>query len=70
MQKFLLTLFFAALVAVSAGQSASAHPRHMLRKPLAAATDQFRNANNAVIVMPATEPASIYSGGWSAPAGR
>jgi hypothetical protein len=70
MQKFISTLFFAALVAISAGQSASAHPRHVLRRQPPAMTEQFRNANNAVIVVPATEPASMYSGGWSAPAGR
>ncbi len=53
----------AALIAVSMAQTASASDRHHARK-----VQQFRNANNAVVVQPSAP--QNYSGGYSAPAGR
>jgi uncharacterized membrane protein len=64
MRKTVLTALGAALIAVATTQIASAHEHHHARK-----VEQFRNANNAVVVAPASTP-EIYSGGWSAPAGR
>lgn len=69
MRKIILTAVGAALIAVSMVQTASAADRHQARK-----LQQFRNANNAVVVAPTpVYPQAypdIYSGGWSAPAGR
>ena len=59
-----LKVMGAALIAVSMGQTASASDRHHTRK-----VEQFRNANNAVVVVPPSAPQN-YSGGYSAPAGR
>jgi hypothetical protein len=64
MRKTILTALGAALIAVSMAQTASAGDRHQARK-----VEQFRNANNAVIVVPPSAPQN-YSGGYSAPAGR
>ncbi|HWZ39397.1 MAG TPA: hypothetical protein VNY08_13955 [Bradyrhizobium sp.] len=68
MRKIILTAIGAALIAVSTAQAASAAERHHARK-----VEHFRNANNAVVVVQPSAPQvypEIYSGGWSAPAGR
>ena len=66
MRKIILTAIGAALIAASTAQAASASDRHHVRK-----VEHFRNANNAVVVVPpAPSYPEIYSGGWSAPAGR
>jgi hypothetical protein len=64
MRKTILTALGATLIALSMAQAASAAEQHHARK-----VQQFRNANNAVIVVQPSDP-QIYSGGWSAPAGR
>ena len=64
MRKTILTTLGAALIAVSMAQTASASDRHHTRK-----VEQFRNANNAIVVVQPTGPQN-YSGGYSAPAGR
>jgi uncharacterized membrane protein len=64
MRKTVLTALGAALIAVATTQLASAHEQHHARK-----VEQFRNAHNAVVVVQPSTP-EIYSGGWSAPAGR
>jgi len=63
MRKTVLTALGAALIAVATTQLASAREHHHARK-----VEQFRNAHNAVVVQPSNP--EIYSGGWSAPAGR
>jgi len=67
MRKIILTTIGAALIAVSTAQAASAAEHHRARK-----VERFRNANNAVVVVP--EPSNPYpqgySGGFSAWAGR
>ena len=70
MRKTILTAVGVALIAVATTQIASAGERQHVRK-----VQQFRNANNAVVVVqPSTPDAyygySGYSGGFSAPAGR
>jgi hypothetical protein len=65
MRKTILTTLGAALIAVSMAQTASAGERHHARK-----VQQFRNANNAVVVVPPSNGPQNYSGGYSAPAGR
>ncbi len=68
MRKTILTAIGAALIAVSTVQAASAAEHHHARK-----VEHFRNANNAVVVVQPSAPQvypEIYSGGWSAPAGR
>jgi hypothetical protein len=64
MRNTVLPAIGAALIAVATTQLAFAHQPHHARK-----VEQFRNANNAVVVAPPSTP-EIYSGGWSAPAGR
>ena len=65
MRKTILTAALgAALIAVSMAQTASAAERQHVRK-----VEQFRNANAAIVVVTPSEP-QVYSGGWSAPAGR
>ena len=64
MRNTVFTALGAALIAIATTQMASAHETHHARK-----VEQFRNANNAVVVAPPSTP-EIYSGGWSAPAGR
>jgi hypothetical protein len=64
MRKTILTALGVTLIAVSLAQTASAADRHHARK-----VEQFRNANNAVVVPPSNGPQN-YSGGYSAPAGR
>jgi uncharacterized membrane protein len=66
MRKIILTAVGAALIAVATIQIASANERNHARK-----VEQFRNANNAVVVVQPSNPSpEVYSGGWSAPAGR
>jgi hypothetical protein len=68
MRKIILTAVGAALITAATAQAASAADRHHARK-----VEQFRNANNAVVVVQPTAPVvypEVYSGGWSAPAGR
>ncbi len=64
MRKTILTALGAALIAAATAQAASAHEHHHARN-----VERFRNANNAVVVAQPSNP-EIYSGGWSAPAGR
>lgn len=65
MRKTVLTALGAALIAIATTQVASANEHHHHARKV----EQFRNANNAVVVQqPST--AEIYSGGWSAPAGH
>lgn len=64
MRKTILTTIGAALIAVATTQVAAANEHHHVRK-----AEQFRNAHNAVVVVQPSNP-EIYSGGWSAPAGR
>jgi hypothetical protein len=63
MRKTVLTVLGAAVIAVATTQLASAHEQRARK------VEQFRNSNNAVIVVQPSTP-DIYSGGWSAPAGR
>ena len=65
MSKIVLTAFGAALIAASMAGTASANDRHHARK-----IEQFRNANNAVVVVQPSSGPQNYSGGYSAPAGR
>jgi hypothetical protein len=65
MRRIILTTFGAALIAVSMAGAASAADRHHARK-----VEQFRNANNAVVVVQPSYGPQNYSGGYSAPAGR
>jgi hypothetical protein len=65
MRKTILTALGAALITVSLATIASASERHHARK-----VEQFRNANNAVVIVQPNEPQTYYTGGWSAPAGR
>ena len=68
MRKTLLTVLGAALIAATTTSIAAAAPRHHVRKTApASASEQFRNANNAVA---APAQPSWYSGGYSAPAGQ
>jgi hypothetical protein len=72
MKKIILTAVGAALIAMSSAQFASAGEHHHARKAQAGASEQFRNANNA-IAWPTQAPSAysgVYSGGWSAPAGQ
>lgn len=68
MRKTILTAVGAALIALATVQVASAADNHHARR-----VQQFRNANNAVVVVQPSAPQvypEIYSGGWSAPAGH
>jgi hypothetical protein len=65
MRKIILTAFGAALITASMAGAASASDRHHARK-----VEQFRNANNAVVVVQPSNGPQNYSGGYSAPAGR
>jgi cysteine synthase len=72
MRKIVLTAVGAALIAVSSAQIAAASERYHVRKEQAPASEQFRNSNNS-IAWPTESPSAytgVYSGGWSAPAGR
>ena len=64
MRKTILTGLGAALIAVSFASAASAGGHHVRK------VEQFRNANNAVVIVQPSEPQAYYSGGYSAPAGR
>jgi hypothetical protein len=72
MKKIILTAVGAALIAMSSVQIAAATEHHQARKVRAPVSEQFRNANNSV-AWPTESPSTysgVYSGGWSAPAGR
>ena len=66
MRNIILGTVAAALMAASASQAVAAPSRHHIRKQMAA-SEQVRNARNA-IEQP-SQPGWPYSG-WSAPAGR
>jgi hypothetical protein len=73
MKKAILTAVGAALVIASAMQIASAAERHHARHASrATVSEQFRNANDAVLwPVPVSRGAEYYDGhGLSAPAGR
>jgi hypothetical protein len=67
-----LSIFVTAAVlsvaVTSMSQIASAKEHSRLRQPHFT-SEQFRRANAAVIAVPEV-PSSMYTGGWSAPAGR
>lgn len=71
MQKIILLVLSAALIAASAMQTAVAsehgHTRKMVRP---ATSEQFRNANNAMVWTSQPGWYSGYDGALSAPAGR
>jgi hypothetical protein len=68
MRKITVAIFSAALFAASAAQGAAAAEHHHARKAeRPTASEQFRNANDA-LASPA--PPSWYYGGYSAPAGH
>jgi len=66
MRYIILNTVVAALIAASVSQALAAKARHPIRNETAA-SDQVRNAHNAIVQPP--EPSWPYSG-WSAPAGR
>ena len=68
MRKTILTVLGAALIAGSTAQIAFAREHHHLRKVPQFTSEQFRNASAAVVAPPKSP--ILYSGGWSAPAGR
>jgi hypothetical protein len=55
-----------AVTSMSRMASAKEHPK--LRQPHFTG-EQFRRANAAVVAVPEV-PSTVYTGGWSAPAGR
>jgi predicted benzoate:H+ symporter BenE len=67
-----LSIFVAAVVlsvaVTSMSQMASAKEHPKLRQPHFI-SEQFRRANDAVVAVPEM-PSTMYTGGWSAPAGR
>jgi hypothetical protein len=71
MRNIVLITVGAALIAMS-GAQAAASGRHHIRKDSAAVSEQVRNANNSIAwpTQAPSEPASIYSGGWSDMAGH
>jgi hypothetical protein len=66
MRKIVLTVVGASLMAASTIQMAAAAGNHVHKADRAAASQQFRNANNAAD----WSAGPRYSGGFSAPAGR
>jgi hypothetical protein len=68
MRKTILTVLGVALIAGSTTQIAFAKERPHIRKALQFTSGQFRNARAALVAPP--EAPILYSGGWSAPAGR
>ena len=66
MRRTVLTLVGAALIAAASVQVAAAGVRHHVRRAPQAMSQQVRNANAAVL----PDSPILYSGGWSAPAGR
>ena len=66
MRRTVLTLIGAALIASASVQVAAAGERHYVRQAPQAMSQQVRNANAAVL----PDSPILYSGGWSAPAGR
>jgi hypothetical protein len=72
MKKIILTTVAVALTVASSTPIAMAAERHHVRKlDRAPVSQQFRNANNAVVFPAQTDTAPSYVyGGYSAPAGR
>ena len=70
MRKTVLTALGATLIAIATTQLASAQEASINRHHHARKVEQFRNANNAVVVVQPPSTPEVYSGGWSAPAGR
>ena len=72
MRKIVLNLLAASLIAGSTAGAAAAAERHHIRKVDRAASEQFRNANNAAALLAQPGRYSDYSEGHviSAPAGR
>jgi hypothetical protein len=66
MRRTVLTLVSAALIAAASVQVAAAGERNHVRRAPQAMSQQVRNANAAVL----PDSPILYSGGWSAPAGR
>jgi hypothetical protein len=73
MKKTILTAIGAVVLVASSMQVASAAERHHFRKAeRATVSEQFRNANNALVLPAPASASSDYSEGhvMSAPAGR
>src|SRR5262249_17844702 len=68
MRKTILTALGVALIASSFTQIAFARTHHPIRKAPQFTSEQFRNASAAAVALPKSP--ILYSGGWSAPAGR
>jgi hypothetical protein len=73
--KNLVKFLGVVLILGSSMQVATAAPNHHQSKPQRAALHQHRNSADAYASWPAGQPdvyesGPIYSGGWSAPAGR
>jgi uncharacterized protein (DUF3084 family) len=72
MRNIILTTAAAALIVASMAPMAMAAERHHMRKlDRAAASEQFRNANNTVVFPVQPDPYAGYAyHGFSAPAGH
>jgi hypothetical protein len=66
---FAVAAVLSTLAVASSTQIVSAKEHHHVRKAPQFTTEQFRNANAAVVVL-SEAPSSMYTGGWSAPAGH
>ena len=66
MRRTIPSLVGAVLIAAVSVQAAAAGERHHVRKAPQVTSQQVRNANAAVL----PDSPILYSGGWSAPAGR
>jgi hypothetical protein len=64
----LVTVVVLSVPVTSMSQMASAKEHPRLRQPHFT-SEQFRRTNAAVVAVPEV-PSSMYTGGWSAPAGR
>ena len=63
-----VTAVVLSVAVASMNQMAFAKEHHQLRKPQFT-SEHFRRANAAIVAAPEV-PSSMYTGGWSAPAGR
>ena len=73
MRKTVLAILGTALIAGATVQFAAAAERHHAKKATRApvpASDQFRNSNASWPTLQEQPYWSVYSGGYSAPAGR
>jgi hypothetical protein len=66
---FAVAATLSTLAVASTTPIASAKENHRVHKAPQFTTERFHNANAAVVVLPEA-PSSMYTGGWSAPAGR